>query len=70
MATSDFPQLDEDNSSRQREPIARTGANDHSWEREHRHPTAIQARAMGQRRREAEAKLEQHLHEARHRSRE
>ena len=70
MATSDFPQLDEDNGSRQRDRIARTGANDHSWEREHCHPTAVQAHAMGQRRREAEAKLEQHLQEARYRSRE
>jgi hypothetical protein len=45
MATSDFRQLDEDDNSREGEPIARTGANDHAWEREHRHPTATQARA-------------------------
>jgi hypothetical protein len=37
-----------------------TGVNDHSWEREHRHPVPDQARAIGQRRRDAEAKLDQH----------
>jgi hypothetical protein len=42
-----------------------TGVNDHAWEREHRHPTAEQARSIGYRRRDAEAKLEQHLREAR-----
>lgn len=45
--------------------VPATGVNDHAWEREHRHPTAEQARAIGFRRREAEAKLEQHLREAR-----
>jgi hypothetical protein len=42
----------------------RTGVNDHSWEREHRHPTAAQARAIGERRREAEAKLARHQEQA------
>ena len=42
-----------------------TGVNDHAWEREHRHPTAEQARSIGYRRRDAEAKLEQRLREAR-----
>ncbi|TLM73262.1 hypothetical protein [Pseudarthrobacter sp. NamB4] len=42
-----------------------TGVNDHAWEREHRHPTPEQARAIGYRRRDAEAKLEQHQQEAR-----
>lgn len=41
------------------------GVNDHAWEREHRHPTAEQARSIGHRRRDAEAKLEQRLREAR-----
>ncbi|WP_458779381.1 hypothetical protein [Arthrobacter sp. D3-16] len=45
-----------------------TGVNDHAWEREHRHPTAEQARSIGYRRRDAEAKLEQHLREARDKS--
>jgi hypothetical protein len=44
--------------------------NVHAWEREHRHPTAEQAKAIGYRRREAEAKLEQHQQEARHKSEE
>jgi hypothetical protein len=47
---------------------ARTGVNDHSWEREHRHPTAAQTRAIGDRRRVAEAKLEQHQQEAKRRA--
>ena len=42
-----------------------TGVNDHAWEREHRHPTPEQARSIGYRRRDAEAKLEQHQNEAR-----
>jgi hypothetical protein len=42
-----------------------TGVNDHTWEREHRHPTAEQARSIGHRRRDAEAKLDQRLREAR-----
>jgi hypothetical protein len=42
-----------------------TGANNHIWEREHRHPTSGQLRAMGYRRRDAETKLEQHQQEAR-----
>lgn len=50
------------------EAVPVTGVNDHAWEREHRHPTAEQARAIGYRRREAEAKLEQHLREARDKS--
>lgn len=44
-----------------------TGVNDHAWEREHRHPTADQLRAIGYRRRDAETKLEQHQQEARQR---
>jgi hypothetical protein len=48
--------------------VPSTGVNDHSWEREHRHPTAEQARSIGHRRRDAEAKLEQHLREARDKS--
>jgi hypothetical protein len=44
----------------------RTGVNDHAWEREHRVPTAEQLRAIGYRRRDAEAKLERHLQQARH----
>ena len=42
-----------------------TGVNDHSWEREHRHPSPDQLRAMGSRRRDAEAKLDHHQQEAR-----
>jgi hypothetical protein len=42
-----------------------TGANDHAWEREHRHPTPDQLRAIGYRRRAAEAKLDHHQEEAR-----
>ena len=51
----------EDISASSNEAVSRTGVNDHSWEREHRHPVPDQARAIGQRRRDAEAKLEQHL---------
>lgn len=47
------------------EEVPGTGVNDHAWEREHRHPTPEQARSIGYRRRDAEAKLEQHQHEAR-----
>ncbi|SKC10037.1 hypothetical protein SAMN05660473_04161 [Arthrobacter sp. 49Tsu3.1M3] len=43
----------------------RTGVNDHAWEREHRHPTKGQLRAIGARRRDAETKLEQHQNQAR-----
>ena len=57
-----------DSSKRTEDSVARTGVNDHSWEREHRHPTAVQARAIGDRRRVAEAKLEQHQQEARGRT--
>ena len=49
----------------QDEAIPTTGVNDHAWEREHRHPTPEQARSIGYRRRDAEAKLEQHQQEAR-----
>lgn len=52
------------------EAAPRTGANDHAWEPEHRHPTAEQAKAIGYRRRDAEAKLEQHQHEARDKGKE
>jgi hypothetical protein len=45
-----------------------TGVNDHSWEREHRHPTALQSRAIGNRRRDAEAKLAQQQEQARKRT--
>ncbi|WP_258805170.1 hypothetical protein [Pseudarthrobacter sp. NS4] len=47
-----------------------TGVNDHAWEREHRHPTPEQARAIGYRRRDAEAKLEQHQQEAKEKAEE
>lgn len=43
----------------------RTGINDHVWEADHKHPTPEQLLAMGQRRRNAEEKLQQHLKEAR-----
>ncbi|MFF1254752.1 hypothetical protein ACFVYC_19955 [Pseudarthrobacter sp. NPDC058329] len=45
--------------------VVPAGAKHLSGEREHRHPTAEQARSIGHRRRDAEAKLEQHLREAR-----
>lgn len=44
------------------------GANDHAWESEHRHPTALQSQAIGKRRRDAEAKLAQHQEQARQRA--
>lgn len=44
-------------------PVA--GGSNHVWEREHRHPTSSQLRAMGSRRRDAEMKLERHQQEAR-----
>jgi len=52
------------------EELPRTGVNDHAWERDHKRPTAAQLRAMGKRRRDAEAKLGQHLEEARVRAEE
>lgn len=48
--------------------VPRTGVNDHAWEREHKHPTAAQLRAMGYRRRDAEVKLQQRLADARHKA--
>jgi len=57
--------MGEDNTAPADEPVPGTGVNDHAWEREHRHPTTGQLRAIGYRRRDAEAKLEQHLQEAR-----
>lgn len=60
--------MNQDSSAYNSEAAARTGANDHAWEREHRHPTPTQARGMLQRRRDAEAKLEQHQQEARRRA--
>ncbi|HEY3574771.1 MAG TPA: hypothetical protein VGK98_13200 [Arthrobacter sp.] len=50
------------------ENLLRTGVNDHAWEREHRHPTAAQASAIGNRRRDAEAKLARHQQQASHRA--
>ena len=60
--------MGENSSAHHEEAAPRTGVNDHAWEREHRHPTAAQARAIGYRRRDAEAKLEQHQQEARHKT--
>lgn len=60
--------MNDDNRPRYGEPIVRTGVNDHAWEREHRNPTAALARGILQRRRDAEAKLEQHQQEARRRA--
>jgi hypothetical protein len=60
--------MNDDTSHRAGDVGSRTGVNDHSWEREHRHPTAAQARAIGDRRRVAEAKLDQHQQEARRRA--
>lgn len=57
-----------DDTSQYGDPAVRTGVNGHAWEREHRHPTAALARGILQRRRDAEAKLEQHQQEARRRS--
>jgi hypothetical protein len=48
--------------------VPATGVNDHAWEREHGHPTATHAKAVGYRRRDAEAKLEQHQQEVRHKA--
>lgn len=62
--------MGENSSAHDNQPPPRTGVNDHVWEREHRHPTADQAKAIGYRRRDAEAKLEQHQQEARHKSEE
>jgi hypothetical protein len=56
--------MGEDNSAPADESVHGTGVNDHAWEREHRHPTTGQSRAIGYRRRDAEAKLEQHQQEA------
>jgi hypothetical protein len=47
---------------------AKTGVNDHAWEREHRHATTRQLRAVGYRGGEAGTKLEQHQQEARQRA--
>ncbi|WP_427115380.1 hypothetical protein [Pseudarthrobacter scleromae] len=57
--------MGEDNIGPDDEAVPGTGVNDHAWEREHRHPTPEQARSIGYRRRDAEAKLEQHQQEAR-----
>ena len=62
--------MDENRSAFDDDAVPATGVNDHAWEREHRYPTAAQARAIGYRRRDAEAKLEQHLQEARHKTEE
>lgn len=60
--------MDEDQEQRRDDDVYRTGVNDHAWEREHRTPTTGQLRAIGHRRRDAEAKLEQHLQEASHKN--
>lgn len=57
--------MDEEANNPDDEVVPGTGVNDHAWEREHRHPTPEQARSIGYRRRDAEAKLEQHQIEAR-----
>ncbi|MEA3549156.1 MULTISPECIES: hypothetical protein [Micrococcaceae] len=57
--------MDEEANNPDDEVVPGTGVNDHAWEREHRHPTPEQARSIGYRRRDAEAKLEQHQQEAR-----
>lgn len=57
--------MDEETNSPDDEAVPGTGVNDHTWEREHRHPTPEQTRSIGYRRRDAEAKLEQHQIEAR-----
>jgi hypothetical protein len=62
--------MSENRSVRDDDAVPATGVNDHACEREHRHPTAAQARAIGYRRRDAEAKLEQHLQDARHKTEE
>jgi hypothetical protein len=66
----DDPDMGEDRERHRDDDLYRTGVNDHAWEREHRAPTTGQLRAIGYRRRDAEAKLEQHLREARHRNEE
>jgi hypothetical protein len=60
--------MNEEDGLRNDEKQLRTGVNDHAWEREHRHPTAAQASAIGNRRRDAEAKLSRHQQQARHRA--
>ncbi|MGX9899636.1 hypothetical protein ACW0JT_06545 [Arthrobacter sp. SA17] len=62
--------MGEDREKHHDDDLYRTGVNDHAWEREHRTPTTGQLRAIGHRRRDAEAKLEQHLQEARHKNEE
>ncbi|WP_461164403.1 hypothetical protein [Arthrobacter sp. R4-81] len=62
--------MGEDREQHRDDDFYRTGVNDHAWEREHRTPTTGQLRAIGHRRRDAEAKLEQHLQEARHKNEE
>ncbi|WP_159803269.1 hypothetical protein [Arthrobacter zhaoguopingii] len=57
--------MSENDSGRDEGAPPRNGVNDHAWEREHRHPTAEQAKAIVYRRRDAEAKLRQHQQEAR-----
>jgi hypothetical protein len=54
-----------DNNQMDNDVVPAAGAKHHAGERERRHPTAEQARSIGHRRRDAEAKLEQHLREAR-----
>lgn len=56
--------MNENNNLHRDETLA-TGVNDHAWEPEHRHPNALQTRAIGNRRRDAEAKLTQHQEQAR-----
>jgi hypothetical protein len=46
-------------------PLPGTGVNDHAWERDHRHPTPNQLRAIGSRWKDAEAKVDHHQQEAR-----
>ena len=60
--------MNEEEAFRNDGELLRTGVNDHAWEREHRHPTAAQASAIGNRRREAEAKLSRHQQQAKHRA--
>lgn len=57
--------MGENSKDRDSEAVPGTGVNDHVWEREHRHPTAAQARAIGYRPRDAEINLEQHQQLAR-----
>lgn len=60
--------MNEESGHRNDGKLLRTGVNDHTWEREHRHPTAAQASAIGNRRREAEEKLSRHQQQARNKS--